>query len=53
MTVRDIQSHLKDRCGVDVSPDPISRVTSAVAEDVVTWQTGFSTPSTPSSISTR
>jgi putative transposase len=39
MTVRDIQGHLEDLYGVDVSPDLISRVTSAVAEDVVAWQT--------------
>jgi putative transposase len=38
MTVRDIQGHLEDMYGVDVSPDLISRVTSAVAEDVVAWQ---------------
>ena len=39
MTVRDIQGHLEDMYGVDVSPDLISRVTSAVAEDVIAWQT--------------
>jgi putative transposase len=38
MTVRDIQGHLEDLYGVDVSPDLISRVTSAVMEDVVAWQ---------------
>lgn len=38
MTVRDIQGHLEDMYGVDVSPDLISRVTSAVADDVVAWQ---------------
>jgi putative transposase len=38
MTVRDIQGHLEDLYGVDVSPDLISRVTSAVAEDVLAWQ---------------
>jgi putative transposase len=38
MTVRDIQGHLEDIYGVDVSPDLISRVTSAVAEDVAVWQ---------------
>jgi putative transposase len=38
MTVRDIQGHLEDLYGVDVSPDLISRVTSAVVEDVVAWQ---------------
>jgi putative transposase len=38
MTVRDIQGHLEELYGVDVSPDLISRVTSAVVEDVVAWQ---------------
>jgi len=38
MTVRDIQGHLEDLYGVDVSPDLISRVTSAVVEDVTAWQ---------------
>jgi len=38
MTVRDIQGHLEDLYGVEVAPDLISRVTSAVAEDVVAWQ---------------
>lgn len=38
MTVRDIQGHLEDLYGVEVSPDLISRVTSAVAEDILAWQ---------------
>jgi putative transposase len=38
MTVRDIQGHLQDLYGVEVSPDLISRATSAVMEDVVAWQ---------------
>ena len=38
MTVRDIQGHLEDLYGVEVSPDLISRVTSAVMDDVVAWQ---------------
>jgi putative transposase len=38
MTVRDIQGHLEELYGVDVSPDLISRATSAVMEDVVAWQ---------------
>lgn len=38
MTVRDIQGHLEDLYGVEVSPDLISRATSAVMEDVVAWQ---------------
>lgn len=38
MTVRDIQGHLEDVYGVEVSPDLISKVTSAVVEDVAAWQ---------------
>jgi putative transposase len=38
MTVRDIQGHLEDVYGVEVSPDLISKVTSAVMEDVAAWQ---------------
>jgi putative transposase len=38
MSVRDIQGHLQEMYGVEVSPDLISRVTSAVADDVTAWQ---------------
>lgn len=38
MTVREIQGHLKDMYGVEVSPTLISNVTSAVWDDVVAWQ---------------
>jgi putative transposase len=38
MTVRDIQGHLEDIYGVEVSPDLISRATAAVMEDVQAWQ---------------
>ena len=38
MTVRDIQGHLQDLYGVEVSPDLISRATAAVMEDVIAWQ---------------
>lgn len=38
MTVRDIQSHLKEIYGVDVSPDLISTVTDAVIDEVRAWQ---------------
>lgn len=38
MSVRDIQGHLKEMYGVEVSPDLVSRVTDAVMEDVVAWQ---------------
>ena len=38
MTTRDIQGHLKDIYGVDVSPDLISNVTDEVIKDVREWQ---------------
>lgn len=38
MTVRDIQSQLKDIYGTDVSPTLISNITDAVMEDVKAWQ---------------
>ena len=38
MTVREIQGHLRDLYGVDVSPDLISTVTDAVLEEVAEWQ---------------
>jgi putative transposase len=38
MTVREIQAHLKEIYGVDVSPDLISTVTDAVLDEVRAWQ---------------
>jgi len=38
MTTRDIQGHLQEAYGVDVSPALISEVTDAVQEEVKTWQ---------------
>lgn len=38
MTVRDIQAHLSDLYGVDVSRDLISRVTDEVVEELRAWQ---------------
>lgn len=38
MTVRDIQSHLLDMYGVEVSPGLISEVTDSVLEEVKAWQ---------------
>jgi putative transposase len=38
MTVREIQSHLIDMQGTEVSPTLISSVTDAVVEDVKQWQ---------------
>jgi putative transposase len=38
MTTRDIQSHLEEMYGVEVSPALISEVTDAVVEEVKAWQ---------------
>src|SRR6201994_3613556 len=38
MTVREIQGHLRELYGTEVSPDLISRVTDAVLEEVKEWQ---------------
>ena len=39
MTTREIEGHLKEMYGVEVSPALISSVTDAVMEDVKAWQT--------------
>jgi putative transposase len=38
MSVRDIQAHLAELYGAEVSPDLISRVTDAVLDEVKDWQ---------------
>jgi putative transposase len=38
MTTREIESHLKEIYGVDVSPGLVSQVTEAVSEEVKRWQ---------------
>lgn len=38
MTVRDIQSHLRDMYGVDVSAALISEVTDSILDEVKAWQ---------------
>ena len=38
MTVREIQGHLEELYGVEVSPDLISSVTDSVLEEVKAWQ---------------
>ena len=38
MTTRDIQAHLEEMYGVEVSPGLISEVTDAVMEEVKAWQ---------------
>jgi len=38
MTVREIQAHLQEMYGTEVSPSLISTVTDAVVDEVTTWQ---------------
>ena len=38
MSVREIQNHLEELYGIDVSPDLISRVTDAVHDEIKAWQ---------------
>lgn len=38
LSVRDIQAHLRELYGTDVSPELVSRVTDAVREEIVAWQ---------------
>jgi putative transposase len=38
MSTREIQGHLRELYGVDVSPDLVSAVTDAVLEEVAAWQ---------------
>ena len=39
MTIRDIQHHLAATLGTELSHETISKVTDAVAEEVIAWQT--------------
>lgn len=38
LTVREIQGHLQELYGIEVSPDLVSTVTDAVLEEVAEWQ---------------
>ena len=38
MSTREIQGHLRELYGIDVSPDLVSAVTDAVLEEVTDWQ---------------
>ena len=38
MTVREIQAHLQEMYGIELSPSLISSVTDAVSEEVKAWQ---------------
>ena len=41
MTTREIQGHLQEIYGVEVSPALISNVTEAIVEEVQVWQKSF------------
>ena len=38
MSTGDIQAHLAEIYGTDISRDTISRITDAIVEDMVAWQ---------------
>src|SRR5215207_4198859 len=38
MSTREIQGHLRELYGIDISPDLVSAVTDAVLDEVATWQ---------------
>ena len=38
MTVREIQGHLRELYGIEVSPDLVSAVTDAVLDEIAEWQ---------------
>ena len=38
MSTREIQGHLRELYGLDISPDLVSAVTDAVLEEVAIWQ---------------
>jgi putative transposase len=38
MTTRDIQAHLQEMYGVEISPTLVSQVTDAITEEVMLWQ---------------
>jgi putative transposase len=38
MSTRDIQTHIRELYGLDISPDPVSAVTDAVHDEVAAWQ---------------
>src|SRR3954466_6825832 len=38
MTVREIEGHLAELYGIDVSPDLISAVTDAILDEIAEWQ---------------
>jgi hypothetical protein len=53
MSTREIQGHLRELYGIEVSPDLVSAVTDAVLEEVAAWQARPLEPPIPWSSSTR
>ena len=53
MTTGDIQAHLAEIYGTDISRDTISRITDAVVDDMVAWQNRSSGLDCQSAISAR
>lgn len=47
MRVREIQGHIRELYGLDVSPDLVAIVTDAVLEEVAVWQNRSLTPVYP------
>ncbi len=37
-SAREIAGHLRELCGIEVSPEPISAIIDAVLEEIATWQ---------------
>jgi len=44
MTTRDIQGHIEDIYGVEISPEFVSKVTNAIIEDAQEWQNRLLNP---------
>ena len=47
MSTREIQGHLRELYGIEVSPDLVSAVTDAVLDEVATWQSRPLEPAYP------
>jgi transposase-like protein len=53
MTERDIQAHLQDMYGVEVSAELVSRVTDSILTEVREWRDSRCLPPIPSCILMR
>jgi putative transposase len=38
MSTRDTQGHVRELCGIEISPDLVSAATDSVIENVTAWQ---------------